>query len=63
MTTVPQDPDELDEPDLPDVPEEPEEPAHDEPSDVRPDGGDDANEADVVEQALGILDGQADDYR
>jgi hypothetical protein len=57
MTTVPQDPDELDEPDLPDEPEEYE------PSDVRPDGRDDANEADVVEQALDIPDDEADDYR
>ncbi len=57
MTTVPQDPDELD---LPDVPDEPEEY---EPSDVTPDGRDDANEADVVEQALGLPDDEADDYR
>ena len=60
MTTVPQDPDELGEPALLDEPDEPEEY---EPSDVRPDGRDDANEADVVEQALDITDDEADDYR
>ena len=43
MTTLPEGPDELDETRLPDAPDEPEEY---EPSDVRPDERDDANEAD-----------------